>query len=134
MRWLAGSQSTTGPIVLRECLQTERSSISETGRSDLLIPPRAAWMGWDAGIIFEETTQTLFCGDLFTRLGDGPALTLTDIVEPAMEAEDFFALTSLGPTTAPSIRGLRRPQAEDAPSHARLFICRRYSSCHQRAG
>ena len=23
-----------------------------------------------------------------------------------MEAEDFFALTSLGPTTAPSIRGL----------------------------
>jgi flavorubredoxin len=62
--------------------------------------------GWDAGVIFEETTQTLFCGDLFARLGDGPALTATDIVEPAMEAEDFFALTSLGPTTAPSIRGL----------------------------
>jgi flavorubredoxin len=62
--------------------------------------------GWDAGVIFEETTQTLFCGDLFTRLGNGPALTSTDIVEPAMEAEDFFALTSLGPTTAPSIRGL----------------------------
>jgi flavorubredoxin len=62
--------------------------------------------GWDAGVIFEETTHTLFCGDLFTRLGDGPALTSTDIVEPAMEAEDFFALTSLGPTTAPSIRGL----------------------------
>src|SRR6266498_4027245 len=62
--------------------------------------------GWDAGVIFEETTQTLFCGDLFTRLADGPPLTSTDIVEPAMEAEDFFALTSLGPTTAPSIRGL----------------------------
>jgi flavorubredoxin len=61
---------------------------------------------WDAGVIFEETTQTIFCGDLFTRLGDGPALTSTDIVEAAMEAEDFFALTSLGPTTAPSIRGL----------------------------
>ena len=54
--------------------------------------------GWDAGVIFEETTRTLFCGDLFTRLGGGPALTTTDIVEPAMEAEDFFALTSLGPT------------------------------------
>src|SRR3954463_113247 len=62
--------------------------------------------GWDAGGIFEETTQTLFCGDLFTRLGDGPDLTSTDIVEPAMEAEDFFALPSLGPTTAPSIRAL----------------------------
>lgn len=62
--------------------------------------------GWDAGVLFEETTRTLFCGDLFTRLGDGPALTATDIVEPAMEAEDVFALTSLGPITAPSIRGL----------------------------
>jgi len=62
--------------------------------------------GWDAGVLFEETTQTLFCGDLFARLGDGPALTQSDIVEPAMQAEDFFALTSLGPTTASSIRGL----------------------------
>ena len=28
--------------------------------------------GWDAGVIYEETTGTLFCGDLFTQLGDGP--------------------------------------------------------------
>ena len=62
--------------------------------------------GWDAGVIFEETTATLFCGDLFTRRGDGPPLTENDIVGPAMEAEDFFALTSLGPTTAPNIRKL----------------------------
>src|SRR5262245_54465455 len=62
--------------------------------------------GWDAGVIYEETTQTLFCGDLFTRLGDGPALTSTDIVEPAMEEEDFFALPCPPATTAPSIRGL----------------------------
>ena len=33
-------------------------------------------------------------------------MTSTDIVEPAMEAEDFFALTCLAATTAPSIRGL----------------------------
>ena len=25
--------------------------------------------GWDAGVMFEETTGTLLCGDLFTRLG-----------------------------------------------------------------
>jgi glyoxylase-like metal-dependent hydrolase (beta-lactamase superfamily II) len=62
--------------------------------------------GWDAGVIFEETTATLFCGDLFTRRGDGPPLTESDIVGPAMEAEDFFALTSLGPATAPNIRKL----------------------------
>ena len=44
--------------------------------------------GWDAGVIFEESTATLFCGDLFTQLGNSPALTETDIVEPAMAAED----------------------------------------------
>ena len=62
--------------------------------------------GWDAGVIFEETTGTLLCGDLFARLGNGPPLTENDIVGPAMAAEDFFSLTSLGPTTAPNIRKL----------------------------
>ncbi|HWX33347.1 MAG TPA: hypothetical protein VNZ53_38705 [Steroidobacteraceae bacterium] len=62
--------------------------------------------GWDAGVIFEETTATLLCGDLFTRRGGGPPLTENDIVGPAMEAEDVFASTSLGPATAPNIRKL----------------------------
>jgi flavorubredoxin len=62
--------------------------------------------GWDAGVIHEETTQTLFCGDLFTHLGNGPALTEADIVGPALAAEDVFHDTSLGPTTAPNIRKL----------------------------
>src|SRR6476661_4938549 len=31
--------------------------------------------GWDAGVVFEESTGTLLCGDLFTQLGNGPALT-----------------------------------------------------------
>jgi flavorubredoxin len=62
--------------------------------------------GWDAGVVFEETTSSLFCGDLFTQLGNGPALTETDIVEPAMAAEDDSHFTSLGPTTAPTIRRL----------------------------
>lgn len=62
--------------------------------------------GWDAGVIFEETTGTLFCGDLFTRVGNGPALTESDIVEPSIAAEDMFRYTSLGPSTAPTIRKL----------------------------
>ena len=36
--------------------------------------------GWDAGVIFDETTGTLFCGDLFARTGNGPPLTGNDIV------------------------------------------------------
>lgn len=69
--------------------------------------------GWDAGVAFEETTGTLLCGDLFTRVGNPPPLTESDIVEPAMAAEDLFQYTSLGPSTAPSIRTLAdlAPQA-----------------------
>ena len=62
--------------------------------------------GWDAGVVFDEVTGTLFCGDLFGRTGNGPPLTENDIVGPAMEAEDFYSLTSLGPATAPNIRSL----------------------------
>ncbi len=29
--------------------------------------------GWDAGVLLEETSGTLLCGDLFTQLGDGAA-------------------------------------------------------------
>jgi flavorubredoxin len=62
--------------------------------------------GWDAGVIYEEVTSTLLCGDLFTHLGNGPPLTESEIVEPALTAEDFFSLTSLGPTTLPNIHRL----------------------------
>ena len=62
--------------------------------------------GWEAQVLYEETTQTLFCGDLFTHLGNGPALTRDDIVAPAMVAEDAFHATSIGQATAPTIRRL----------------------------
>lgn len=62
--------------------------------------------GWDARLLYEETTGTLFCGDLFTRVGDGDALTTEDIVGPAEDAEDLFGATCLMPSTAPTIRRL----------------------------
>jgi flavorubredoxin len=61
---------------------------------------------WDAHVLYEETTATLFCGDLLSHLGDGPALTSNDVVGPAAEAEDMFGSTCLTPATAPTIRGL----------------------------
>ena len=30
---------------------------------------------WEARVLFEETTQTLLCGDLFTHLGDEPCIS-----------------------------------------------------------
>ncbi|MGH8886804.1 MAG: MBL fold metallo-hydrolase [Egibacteraceae bacterium] len=61
---------------------------------------------WEARVLYEETTQMLLCGDLFTQLGDGPALTSDDLVGPAMAGEEVFHATSLGPLTAPTLRRL----------------------------
>lgn len=60
----------------------------------------------DASLIYEETTGTLFCSDLFTQLGDSPALTEGDVMGPAIAAEKAYAFTSLTPKTAPTIRRL----------------------------
>jgi flavorubredoxin len=62
--------------------------------------------GWDARVLFEETTGTLFCGDLFTHLGDGPAIVENEVVSPAMEAEALFRSSSLAPDTAAVMRTL----------------------------
>jgi flavorubredoxin len=62
--------------------------------------------GWDAGLLYEETTRTLFAGDLFTQLGRGEAITEADIVGPALETEDRFHATALTPATEPTIRRL----------------------------
>jgi flavorubredoxin len=61
--------------------------------------------GWDAGLLFEESTATLLCGDLFTQLGD-VALTHSDIVGPAIAAEDMFQYSSLNPNMGSTIRAL----------------------------
>jgi flavorubredoxin len=61
---------------------------------------------WEAGVVYEETTGTLLCGDLLTHIGDGPAVTGSDIVGPAIAAENMFHATSIGPATAPTIRKL----------------------------
>ena len=62
--------------------------------------------GWDAGVLFEETTGTLLCGDLFSAFGNSPAVTDADVVGPALQAEDLFGATCLTPGTGPAIRSL----------------------------
>jgi flavorubredoxin len=63
--------------------------------------------GWDAGLVFEEATGTLLCGDVFTHTGGGPPVTEDDVVERAFATEDLFkAQTALTPATAPTIRKL----------------------------
>ena len=61
---------------------------------------------WEARVIYEEVTGTLFCGDLATQDGNGPALTRNDLIEPALAAEDLFHQTSLGPAVPATLRAL----------------------------
>jgi flavorubredoxin len=62
---------------------------------------------WEAQVLFDESTGTLLCGDLFTRVGGGAALVHdTDMVSPALEAEDVSHDTCLTPSTAPTMRAL----------------------------
>jgi flavorubredoxin len=65
--------------------------------------------GWDCGLMLDVTTDTLFCGDLFTQPGHGEqALTEGDILGPSeafRQPMDYFAHA---PQTAATITRLAR--------------------------
>jgi flavorubredoxin len=46
--------------------------------------------GWDAGLLFEETTGTLLCSDLFGHAGDPVPVTESDVVGAFRETTRFF--------------------------------------------
>ncbi len=62
--------------------------------------------GWEAGVFYEETAETLFCGDLFTHVGDTAALTSEDILGPAIAAETSFQAMTMAPGTAATLQRL----------------------------
>lgn len=73
--------------------------------------------GWDAGVLFEETTNTLFCSDLFHHFGDVVALTEDDLIEPteqAMQALQQGPLAGYMPYT-PQTEGVLHQLAELKP-------------------
>ena len=90
--------------------------------------------GWDAGVIYEEIDRTLLCGDLFTQLGNGPALTEGDIVGPAIAAEDLFQYSSLSPDMGTTIRTSRNAVATHAGTDARTILLGRWPSRLVRTG
>ncbi len=74
---------------------------------------RVRWIGtphlphcWDAGLLYEETTGTLFCSDLFAQPGEAALFSDGDILAPAIAFEAGAHATSLGPTTGKMIRKL----------------------------
>lgn len=61
---------------------------------------------WESHMLFEEQSGTLFCGDIMTQVGDGPAITGDDLLGAAVEAEHIFGQTSLGPAVPATLRRL----------------------------
>lgn len=78
---------------------------------------------WEAGVLYDSTTRTLFCGDLFTRFGPFEPASDLDIVGPAVEAEDMApGSLSLHPSSGATIRRLAELDvATLAPMHAPAF-------------
>jgi flavorubredoxin len=62
--------------------------------------------GWEAGLMYEEATGTLLCGDLFTQYGDGPAWTDNEIVGAAIAGEDIAGYSALNPAMGATLRKL----------------------------
>ena len=61
---------------------------------------------WEAGMLVEQVTGVMFCGDLFAQSGRVAAMTTTDIVGPAVTHDQRLHGTALTPATAPTLRRL----------------------------
>lgn len=62
--------------------------------------------GWEAGCFYEETAETLFCGDLLTHVGDPAPITSADVLGPAIAADEMFGAMSLAPGSGDQLRRL----------------------------
>lgn len=62
--------------------------------------------GWEAGLLYEETSGVLLCGDLFTQYGPCSATTEGDIVGPAIAGEDIAGYSALNPAMGVTLRKL----------------------------
>jgi flavorubredoxin len=81
--------------------------VLDTGAHRLrFVPTPHVPHGWESGLWFDETTATLFAGDLFTQIGDRPAIAEDDLVDAALEAEELFHSTSCGPNLLPTLDAL----------------------------
>jgi flavorubredoxin len=104
----------TGVMVsLNDLADRPPVQVADGETKDLGGGPSVQWIntshvphGWESGLIFERTSRTLLCGDLFSAIGAHPVTSDADIVGPASAAEDMFHGTALTPGTGPTIRGL----------------------------
>jgi len=67
--------------------------------------------GWECGYLYDDTTKTLFCGDLFTQPGTGErALVSDDILSPSeafRHQMDYFSHSRNAPALMDKLAQLR---------------------------
>jgi flavorubredoxin len=75
--------------------------------------PRVRWIDtphvpgpWESGVLFEETTATLFCGDIFSRSGPADVTTTSTIVPAAIAHDERMHGNAMTPATASTLRRL----------------------------
>lgn len=88
--------------------------------------------GWDAGVLFEETTKTLFCSDLFHHFGDTAPLTSDSLIEPTQQGMQLLQqgpLAGYMPYTSQT-EGVLRQLAELKPETLAVM----HGSSYQGAG
>jgi len=61
---------------------------------------------WEAGVLFEEETRTLFCGDLFSRTGPTDVTTVDDIVDAAIAHDQLMHGHAVTAHTGTTLRRL----------------------------
>jgi flavorubredoxin len=96
----------------RPPLAVEDEPLDIGGHRMRFLPTPHVPHNWESGLWFDETTRTLFAGDLFSSVGYGAPITESDLLEGAVVCENIFHQTSVGPAVAPTIERLAVLQPE----------------------
>jgi len=109
-----------------------RDEVIDTGSHRFrFIPTPHLPHGWDAGVLFEESSRLLLCSDLFHQLGDCEPVTTEDVVGRWGHAMELYqahpVLMDYMPYTPATRARLERSgivAPEDARRHARFVVQR----------
>ena len=84
---LVGAMVSVNDYAIRPARPLTREDTLSTGKRRFrFLPTPHVPHAWDAGLMFEETKQTLFCSDLFHQWGEREPLTTGGIIERCREA------------------------------------------------
>jgi len=92
---LVGAMVSVNDFAVRPARILTREDVLPTGRFRFrFIPTPHVPHGWDAGVLFEESEQTLFCSDLFHQWGLREPATSDSLIE---RSRDALLETQAGP-------------------------------------